>query len=197
MVVVVCDGWWVVGGGQAEQGGKYIHTYLVSYRAKTGTITGHSCRKNKPRDGLIRLFRAINPKPWTGFDKEPRRSREDSLARLVGSPVRMNNLLVTRTREKNMRVLSFVDAVAVQYRHSTAAQHSTAQQQQQQRHQPRSNSSSNSLLLRSFVRSFVRSFPFPFCSVCICTLSRFAFASFEFTFLPYLHIITIVVIIPS
>lgn len=196
MVVVVCDGWWVVGGGQAEQGGKYIHTYLVSYRAKTGTITGHSCRKNKPRDGLIRLFRAINPKPWTGFDKEPRRSREDSLARLVGSPVRMNNLLVTRTREKNMRVLSFVDAVAVQYRHSTAAQHSTAaaaaaaatpakkQQQQQQPPAP-------------FVRSFVRSFPFPFCSVCICTLSRFAFASFEFTFLPYLHIITIVVIIPS
>lgn len=160
MVVVVCDGWWVVGGGQAEQGGKYIHTYLVSYRAKTGTITGHSCRKNKPRDGLIRLFRAINPKPWTGFDKEPRRSREDSLARLVGSPVRMNNLLVTRTREKNMRVLSFVDAVAVQYRHSTAAQHSTAaaaaaatpakkQQQQQQPPAP-------------FVRSFVRSFiPIP------------------------------------
>ena len=28
MVVVVCDGWWVAGGGQAEQGGKYIHTYI-------------------------------------------------------------------------------------------------------------------------------------------------------------------------
>lgn len=144
-----------MGGGQAEQGGKYIHTYLVSYRAKTGTITGHSCRKNKPRDGLIRLFRAINPKPWTGFDKEPR-SREDSLARLVGSPVRMNNLLVTRTREKNMRVLSFVDAVAVQYRHSTAAQHSSSSSSSDTS-QEATAAATASCSVRSFVRSFVHS----------------------------------------